>query len=287
MNGLDSWWRGGEMRTLRVGATERKVFVRIAGSGTPLLLLHGFPASSYEWADVWPTLTRAHRVIAPDFLGFGASDKPPRHRYTLGEQADLVQALLAALEVANPSVLTYDYGAIITQLLLARGVVFDHVVLSNAGLFSELYRPRLVQKLATIPVLGPALGVLAANERTFARSWSAVFSAAHPLADTVAAEHWRAVREGNPGRTLQARLLSYIPQRAADSPRLESALMDNLDCISLLWGMQDPVSGPAIADELRRRRPNVDLVEYQDAGHCPHLEIPARVAEDVLARTAH
>jgi pimeloyl-ACP methyl ester carboxylesterase len=49
--------------------------------------------------------------------------------------------------------------------------------------------------------------------------------------------------------------------------------------------MQDPVSGAAIAAEIQERLPGADLVRYADAGHCPHLEIPERVATDILART--
>jgi pimeloyl-ACP methyl ester carboxylesterase len=265
---------------------QHELFVREGGAGPALLLLHGFPASSYEWAQMWPDLTARHRVIAPDFLGFGASDKPRGHRYRVTEQADLVEALLARLDVSSPDVLCYDYGAIVVQELLARDFPLGRIVFSNAGVFPDLYRPRLVQKLAIAPVVGGLLSVAAANAATFTRTWSEVFSREHPLRREVAAEHFRATRAGDAPLMLQSRLLAYIPERAAAADRLEAALNANIGRSSFLWGMQDPVSGAAIADELGRRFPNVDLVAYPDAGHCPHLEIPERVAADVLARTA-
>lgn len=130
------------------------------------------------------------------------------------------------------------------------------------------------------------LSVAAANTATVARSWGEVFSREHPLRPEVAAEHFRATRAGNPARTLQSRLLAYIPERAAAADRLETALQDNISRLSFLWGMQDSVSGAAIEGELRRRFPHVDIVAYHDAGHCPHLEVPERVAADVLTRTS-
>jgi pimeloyl-ACP methyl ester carboxylesterase len=281
---LDSWWSAGRRVALQAGDRRHELFVREGGTGPVLLLLHGFPASSFEWAQMWPLLTAQHHVVAPDFLGFGASDKPRGHRYPFTEQADLIVVLLDQLGISAPDVLCYDYGAIVTQELLAREFPLGHVLFSNAGVFPHLYRPRLVQKLAITPVLGPALSVAATNARTFARSWGEVFSREHPLQPEVAAEHFRATRAGNAPRALQSRLLAYIPERAAAADRLEAALIANIERSSFLWGMQDPVSGAAIAGELQRRFPDADLVTYSDAGHCPHLEVPDRVAADVLAR---
>jgi pimeloyl-ACP methyl ester carboxylesterase len=283
---LDAWWAQGRRMRVKMDADrDYRIFVRDGGDGPPLLLLHGFPASSYEWAAVWPSLTAHHRVIAPDFLGFGASDKPRGHRYKVTEQADLIQELLAQLHVSQPAVFCYDYGAIVTQELQAREYPLGRVTFSNAGLFPHLYRPRRIQRLAIAPIIGPLLGIAAANLPTFSRTWGEVFSREHPLRADVAAEHFRAARTGAPDRALQSRLLAYIPERTAIAKRLEAALAANIDQASFLWGSQDPVSGSAIAEELGRRFPTVDLVTYRDAGHCPHLEIPQRVAADLLART--
>src|SRR5262249_41659406 len=105
---------------------------------------------------------------------------------------------------------------------------------------------------------------------------------AHP---EVAAAHYPALRENDPGRDIQRKLLRYIPERAANRARFEGALAGTGVALSFLWGMRDPVSGAAIAEELRNRMPGADLVEYGDAGHCPHIEIPDRVAADLLKRT--
>ena len=123
------------------------------------------------------------------------------------------------------------------------------------------------------------------NERLFTRAWSEVFSDEHPLDPATAHEHYRALRFGDADADVQRRLLAYIPERAAHRQRLEGALGQTDVPLHFIWGLADPVSGPQIAEALRNRIPDIDLVEYADAGHCPHLEVPDRVAADVATRT--
>src|SRR5436190_18190117 len=80
---LDGWWAGGEI--LPSG-----VFTRSDGdpSAPTVTWLHGFPISSWDWVKLHGTLTSNRRDITLDFLGFGASAKPKRHRYSIVEQAD-------------------------------------------------------------------------------------------------------------------------------------------------------------------------------------------------------
>lgn len=278
---LDAWWAGGERR--RVGA--HRLQVRVAGDGPVLVLLHGFPASSFEWAALEAPLAEHHTVVTFDFLGYGASDKPPGHRYSVFEQADLTQRLLADLGLDAVTLVAYDYGAIVaTELLARRDARIRRCLFLNAGLFADQYRPRLAQRISLMPVAG-ALLARVFNQRLFAKTWAEVFSAEHPLDPEVAALHYRALRHGDPARDVQRRLLRYIPERAAHKDRLQDAVLSTDVPLHFLWGLADPVSGRPIADEIARRRPGSDLVPYT-AGHCPHLEIPQRVVADVLVRAA-
>jgi pimeloyl-ACP methyl ester carboxylesterase len=281
---LDTWRRGGEMVTVTVRGTPRQVFLRRVGDGPPLVLLHGFPASSFEWAAVETNLTHEHEVVTFDFLGYGASDKPPGHRYSVFEQADLTEAVIGAYAPSGATVVAYDYGAIVaTELLARRTAGIGRYVFLNAGLFADRYRPRMAQRASLIPVVGAILA-RAFTESVFIKTWGKVFSNEHPLDRDVGAAHYRAFRENDPNRDIQRKLLRYIPERAAHTTRFERALVGTDIPLTFLWGMQDPVSGAAIAEELRTRMPGVDLVEYADAGHCPHIEIPDRVAADILHR---
>ena len=83
MIGLEEWWSGGERVELRLGSEARGASVRRMGSGPVMSLLHSFPSSSHDWARLAPALAQGHDLLMPDFLGFGASDKPREHSYSL------------------------------------------------------------------------------------------------------------------------------------------------------------------------------------------------------------
>ena len=286
---LETWQQQGTTTQVSVRGTRRGVFTHVTGTGSPLVLLHGFSASSFEWAGLEPLLAGRHTVVAFDFLGFGASDKPRGHRYSVFEQADLVQEMVAQLGVAGVTLVAYDYGAIVATELLARDdLPFDvrRCVFLNAGLYVDQYRPRLAQRAMLWPGIGPLLA-RAVTEPVFVRSWSRIFSPEHPLDPEVGKLHHRALNAGDPDPDLAVRLLGYIPERAAHRDRLERVFTETAVPLSFLWGMRDPVSGALVAREIRRRAPDADLVEYPDLGHCPHIEAPERVAADILARTAN
>ncbi|XP_068943349.1 mesoderm-specific transcript homolog protein isoform X3 [Petaurus breviceps papuanus] len=119
------------------------------GSSEVVVLLHGFPTSSHDWYKIWEGLTqRFHRVIALDFLGFGFSDKPRPHHYSIFEQASIVEGLLGHLGLQNQRVnlLSHDYGDTVAQELLYRykhnrtgRVLINSLCLSNGA--AQRWRP--------------------------------------------------------------------------------------------------------------------------------------------------
>ena len=118
---VQDWWSGGELVRLELGGIERGVFVRREGSGPSMTLLHGFPSSSHDWAKVAPALAGRYALTMPDLLGFGAFTKPLEHRYSLLEQADLVEALWASEGIESTVVVAHDYSVSVAQELLTRG----------------------------------------------------------------------------------------------------------------------------------------------------------------------
>ncbi len=93
---------------------------KTAAGGTCLLLLHGYPTSSHDWRGVVAQLPAKIYTIAPDFLGFGLSDKPEAFGYSLFGQADLLEELVKQCGVSSAHVVSHDMGTSVHCELLAR-----------------------------------------------------------------------------------------------------------------------------------------------------------------------
>jgi haloalkane dehalogenase len=103
----------------------------------PVLLLHGEPSWSYLYRKMIPPLTAAgHRVIAPDLIGFGRSDKfKDRKRYSYQFHVDMMTDFVRKLELANTTLFVQDWGGLIGLRVVAEEPdVFDRIVVSNTGL---------------------------------------------------------------------------------------------------------------------------------------------------------
>ena len=112
---IEQWWSDGERVPIELGGVERSVFVRRLGAGPAMTLLHGFPSSSYDWAKLVPALSERRSLLLLDFLGFGASDKPRDHEYSLVEQADLVEAIFEREGIADTVLVVHDYAVSVAQ----------------------------------------------------------------------------------------------------------------------------------------------------------------------------
>jgi pimeloyl-ACP methyl ester carboxylesterase len=78
--------------------------------------------------------------------------------------------------------------------------------------------------------------------------------------------------------------MQYIPERQQHHARWEQALERTPIQVSFVWGMQDPVSGAAVADVIRKRLPRAELLALDDAGHYPQLEVPEQVGATLRTR---
>jgi len=225
-------------------------------------------------------------VVTPDFLGFGFSAKPARHEYRIAEQADLCLEVLAALGCDEAAVVAHDYGDTVAQELLARELDgrlplrLRAVVLLNGGLFPETHRPRLVQRLLRTP-LGPwiARGI---TRRRFDASLRAIFGRATPPTRAELDGFWALLlREDGP--RAMPRLLRYIDERRRWRARWVGALVRTSVPLSLVAGLDDPVSGRHMVARFRELVPGAMVTELPGIGHYPQLEAPARVLERILA----
>ncbi len=149
-------------RTIEVGAIT--MHVAEAGSGPPVLLLHGWPQHWYAWRKVVPGLATDHHVICPDLRGFGWSDAPPG-RYDKATLARDIIGLLDAIKLERVDLVAHDWGAWIGFIMcLEHPERFDHYLALNIYTpWPEPPSPRAVavtarlwyQLLIATPGLGP------------------------------------------------------------------------------------------------------------------------------------
>jgi len=250
----------------------------------PLLVLHGFPSCSFDWRLVLDDLRAHRRVIAPDFLGFGLSDKPDL-RYSMRLQADVVEAVARQLELRSVALLTHDMGDTVGGELLARDLEgtlpFDITrrVLTNGSIYIGMAHLSTGQELLLSLEDAP-------TELVVADGYKAGLAATFSPKSSVAAEELDAqwlFAERNGGNRMLPRTIRYIEDRRAEERRFTGAIEAHASPLSVVWGADDPIAIVAMTDELLRARPGTPVTVLDDVGHYPMIESPARFAEAVTS----
>jgi pimeloyl-ACP methyl ester carboxylesterase len=278
---LDRWQQSA--RFFRHGAD--RIAYWTAGSGRPLLLIHGFPTASWDWHKIWHALAERRQVIACDMLGFGFSDKP-RFGYTFFRQADIQMALLEELGVSEFDVLAHDYGDTVAQELVARandqGAAFGlgRVLLLNGGIFPEQHRLLPIQRLGNSS-FGFILRWLL-NQRRFEASFRQIFGANTSPSQQELDEFWQLIAH-NDGHRVSHALMRYITERHDNRERWVGALQSSTVPLKLVNGGVDPISGKHMYEHFRKLVPAAEAVCFDDIGHYPQTEAPERTLTEVLA----
>jgi pimeloyl-ACP methyl ester carboxylesterase len=257
----------------------------------PVLVLHGFPTCSFDWRRVLPALSRRRRVVLFDFPGFGLSAKPDR-RYRLRDQADVAEAVCHALGLERIALVTHDMGDSVGGELLARdlegqpGVEVTRRVLTNGSIYLELARLTPGQLfLLDLPdaPLEPA-GDTAEDGAAMRAALAATCAPQRqPGPDELAAQ-WALIAR-NRGHHLLPRTIRYIEDRRVDEARFTGAIERHPSPLGVVWGAEDPIAVVAMAERLRRRRPDLadrDVVVLGNVGHYPMIEDPDRFTAATL-----
>ncbi|MEX2107776.1 MAG: alpha/beta hydrolase [Solirubrobacterales bacterium] len=284
---VEEWRRAGTMEDV----LGRQLFVhRQAGADGPtLLFLHGFPSSSYDWRELFG-LRRGETTLAFDFLGFGLSEKPRDHVYTLAWQADAAEELVRRTGSPPVFLVAHDMGTSVATELMARKlrgeleIELAGALLFNGSMLLHLASPTIGQRLLRSR-LGPLFARLT-SERGFRLQFSRIFSPDHPLAAEEAADQWSLVAH-NGGASIAHRTIHYMAERERFTERWHGAIRDWPGSLTLAWGLRDPVATTAVLDGLRVLRPGVEAIELPDAGHYPQIECPEKISaalDTALAR---
>ena len=257
----------------------------------PLLVLHGFPTSSFDYAAVLDDLRAGRRVLLLDLLGFGLSAKPDR-AYSMALQADRAAAFVAELGVDRLALLTHDMGDTVGGELLARRAeggwpveVARRVVTNGSIYIQQAHLTDGQQLLLSLPdALLPEDVPIDASGLT--RSLRATFSSA----TSEVPEGWpedpvpqaAAQIVYNDGHRVLPRLIRYIEERRANERRFTGAIESDPSPLHVVWGLDDPIAVPSMVDTLLAARPDATAVRLEKVGHYPMVEAPARFLDAVL-----
>ena len=283
---LDQWKAAGHYFTYK----QHQIFVNESGSGETLLLIHGFPTASWDWNRMWPHLIKDYHVLTLDMLGFGFSDKPRNYPYSILDQANMIEALLQSKKIARVKIIAHDYGDTVAQELLARfntrqnrgeaGLEITHLCLLNGGLFPEVHRPLLVQKILMSPV-GFIVGRLF-NRAKLGKNFKNIFGLNTQPTEAELDDFWTLI-EGNGGRYVFHLLIRYMAERVQYRERWVGALQTTKIPLCFINGVADPISGQHMVDRYRELISEPQVVELKGIGHFPLIEAPQAVFEHFLS----
>jgi pimeloyl-ACP methyl ester carboxylesterase len=263
-----------------------RLFYREAGdpAAPGLVLLHGFPASSFMFRELIPALADRYHVIAPDHLGFGFSDAPPatEFAYSFDALAGLTAGLLTHLGVERYAIYVQDYGAPIGwRLALRPSAPVTAIITQNgngyeAGLVEDFWKP--VRAYWDHADAGTEAAVRTALDLEAIR-WQYTHGVPDPSVvspDTWTHDHALVSRPGNDA--IQLRLFADYATNLPLYPRLHEYLRANRPPLLAVWGRNDEIFGPAGALAFRDDVPDAEI-HLLDGGHfLLESELPAVTA---------
>jgi cis-3-alkyl-4-acyloxetan-2-one decarboxylase len=244
------------------------------GSGDPVVMLHGNPTWSFMYRNLALALSGAHRVIAPDHVGCGLSDKPAddRYDYSLRRRVDDLDRLLESLDATrNVTLVLHDWGGMIGMAWASRRPeAVKRLVLMNTAAFrlpeSKAFPPAL--RLCRDSKFGAYL-----VRRFNAFSLGASYVGAKRGLSSEIRRAYTGPYDSWANRIATLRFVQDIPLHPGDrSYELVRQVDEGLGRFKtlptlLLWGLKDFVFDRHFLDEWRRRFPSAELHAFPDAGH--------------------
>lgn len=283
----------GEIKHSMIDVRGVRHHVAEVGSGTPLVLLHGWPEFWATWEPMFDRLGERYRLIAPDFRGFGESDNPypqPTDAVNADSLALDLIGLLDALGLERAGLVGHDVGAAVMHSFAARaphraiGLFYFNCATHGVGArwtapshINEIWYQTLHQMPYAVQLVGASRASCEAHIGYLIRHWSHKKDAFDAVM-----ERWidNFMRPGN----LQGGFNWYIGQNkgrlaimSGESPKPAKIAVPT----RVLWGRHDPVLKADWADVLDEYFSDLELSFAEDAGHFVHYEAPDLAAAEI------
>jgi len=258
----------------KVEADGVNVFYRAAGdiSAPVVLLLHGYPASSFMFRELIPRLANSYHVIAPDLPGFGFTEVPAdrKYVYSFDQLALTIEAFTKALKIDRYAIYVFDYGAPTGfRLAMAHPERVTAIVTQNGNAYeeglSDAWDP--IRKYWVEPTAANR-DVLRRNILTLEGTrWQYTHGVSHP--DSVPPESYTldcALLERPGNKDIQLDLFLDYASNVKLYPKFQEYFRKSQPPLLAIWGKNDPFFVPAGAEAFRRDLPKA-RIEFLDTGH--------------------
>jgi len=253
-----------------------KIHYQEKGTGTPLVLLHGYTSSTYSWKDVFEPLSKSFHVIAVDLKGFGLSEKPDGD-YSRRAQATLVAHLLAQLNIDKAWLCGNSMGGeVALNVAVANPQRVAGLILIDSAGVEVPGRGSLTPSYLLIPVVGRVLTALALRSDKLVREGleKSFYDRSKVTNDRVAAYYLPLKTRGGQLAALRART------QAGQFPVEPEVGKINVETL-ILWGAQDALIPVTAGHKLNALIKGSKLVTIENCGHLPQEEMPARVVAEI------
>ena len=249
----------------------------VSGQGSPVLLIHGFGASSYSWRYVVEPLSRNHQVITLDLKGFGNSPKPRDDMYSVYDQARLVRNFIVDQNFKDLIIVGHSFGggvALVTSVYLEAshpGLIKKLVLIDNVAYVQEL--PAFVEILAT-PILGSMAVNLLSNKTQVKILLKEVYFDDELIPQKAIDHYAENLAQDNAKYAIVTGARQLIPedldQFSQNYGRLKIPTL-------VIWGREDGMLPLEIGERLHADLPNSELVILDNVGHAAQEENPALI----------
>jgi pimeloyl-ACP methyl ester carboxylesterase len=252
------------------------------GRGRPVLLVHGTPTWSFEWRHLIPGLSQDHRVIAPDHLGFGLSERPAGFGYRPEDHAANLAAFVDRLGLDDLTLVVHDYGGpIALPLALDGSRRVSRLVVLNSWMWSFEDQPDMRRKAR---LAGGAFGRFLYRRLNFSLKvlTPSVYGDRKKLTPAIHRQYLAPF----PDAESRGRVLWPLARALLGSSGHYAALWERRARLRelpalIIWGLRDSAFRPQQLARWRQTLPAAEVLELPLAGHWPHEEAPAEVLSAV------
>ena len=266
-----------------------RIFYREAGdpANPTIILLHGFPSSTYSFHDLIPRLAARFHVIAPDYPGMGYSEAPPPTvlRPTFDDMTAAMEAFIAQCAPGPVILYMHDIGGPIGMRIATAhperiaGLIFQNFTIAVEGWNPE--RLKVYERLG-----GPETPENLAETEQFATVDRSMFlhkrGARRP--DALNPDYWAMDAYAfsiSASRAFMSRLFMDVTTNIAHYPKWNAYLRDRQPKSLIVWGRNDPVFSAAAPEIIKQALPAAEL-RYFDGGHFVLDEYADEVADAII-----